>query len=131
MTKLKAVLDQETWVEVDVPDEFQTIVHSLFGTEPSSNGEPEVSQNSTLMGDGGIGQTVTSLQQDEQTNSTGDIGRQAKSGSTAGTLERNKVDDIHSSHTNNSNTKERGKASAQSIVYRNVGYHMVNWLVIL
>ena len=33
MTKIKAVLDQETWVEVDVPDEFQAIVTSLFSSE--------------------------------------------------------------------------------------------------
>nr|KAJ0211247.1 hypothetical protein LSAT_V11C400173590 [Lactuca sativa] len=29
MTKLKAMLDQETWVEVDVPNEFQGIMDSL------------------------------------------------------------------------------------------------------
>ncbi|KAJ9565429.1 hypothetical protein OSB04_001395 [Centaurea solstitialis] len=33
MTKLRAVLDQETWVEVDVPNEFQAIVNSLFSSE--------------------------------------------------------------------------------------------------
>ncbi|KAK4742453.1 hypothetical protein SAY87_000454 [Trapa incisa] len=131
MTKIKAVLDQETWVEVDVPDEFQTIVHSLFGTKPSSNGESEISQNSTLMGDGGLGQAAASLQQDGQVDLTVDIDRQTKSASMAGTLERNKADDIHHSHTNNSNTKERGKASAQSIAYRGVGYHMVNCGLIL
>ncbi|KAM0054859.1 putative vacuolar protein sorting-associated protein [Helianthus debilis subsp. tardiflorus] len=36
MTKLKALLDQETWVEVDVPDEFQAIVDSLFRLESDS-----------------------------------------------------------------------------------------------
>lgn len=30
MAKLKAILDQENWAEIDVPDEFQTIVTSLF-----------------------------------------------------------------------------------------------------
>ncbi|KAL5991994.1 hypothetical protein ACLOJK_012906 [Asimina triloba] len=33
MTKIKAVLDQETWVAVDVPDEFQAIVDSLLSPE--------------------------------------------------------------------------------------------------
>ncbi|KAJ6417462.1 hypothetical protein OIU84_003226 [Salix udensis] len=33
MTKIKAVLDQEMWVEVDVPEEFQAIVASLFYSE--------------------------------------------------------------------------------------------------
>ena len=37
MTKIKAVLDQETWVSVDVPEEFQAIVDSL-SSEHSSNG---------------------------------------------------------------------------------------------
>ncbi|KAI3741427.1 hypothetical protein L1987_59099 [Smallanthus sonchifolius] len=37
MTKLKAVLDQETWVEVDVPVEFQAIVDSLFSLESDSD----------------------------------------------------------------------------------------------
>ncbi|KAI3495669.1 hypothetical protein L1887_38015 [Cichorium endivia] len=37
MTKMRAVLDQETWVEVDVPTEFQGIVDSLFGLESYSD----------------------------------------------------------------------------------------------
>ncbi|KAM0072136.1 putative vacuolar protein sorting-associated protein [Helianthus debilis subsp. tardiflorus] len=37
MTKLKAVLDQETWVEVDVPVEFQAIVDSLFSLEDDNS----------------------------------------------------------------------------------------------
>jgi hypothetical protein len=36
MSKLAAVLEQETWVAVDAPDEFQAIVDSLTSTE--SNG---------------------------------------------------------------------------------------------
>ncbi|MFS7931971.1 putative vacuolar protein sorting-associated protein [Helianthus anomalus] len=37
MTKLKAVLDQETWIEVDVPVEFQAIVDSLFSLEDDNS----------------------------------------------------------------------------------------------
>ncbi|KAI3824685.1 hypothetical protein L1987_06154 [Smallanthus sonchifolius] len=37
MTKLKAVLDQDPWVEVDVPNEFQAIVDSLFRLESDSD----------------------------------------------------------------------------------------------
>ncbi|KAL9686781.1 hypothetical protein QQ045_031174 [Rhodiola kirilowii] len=36
MAKIKAVVDQETWVEVDVPEEFQTIVNCLFGVASST-----------------------------------------------------------------------------------------------
>lgn len=50
MTKLRAVLDQETWVEVDVPNEFQTIVDSLFSLESlvvdDSDDHPESTANS-------------------------------------------------------------------------------------
>lgn len=41
MTKIKAVLDQETWVEVDVPDEFQAIVTSLFYPEALISENPD------------------------------------------------------------------------------------------
>ncbi|CAI9293123.1 unnamed protein product [Lactuca saligna] len=41
MTKLKAVLDQETWVEVDVPNEFQGIVDSLFSLESLGVGDSD------------------------------------------------------------------------------------------
>nr|GEW69056.1 vacuolar protein sorting-associated protein 54 [Tanacetum cinerariifolium] len=50
MTKLRAVLDQETWVEVDVPNEFQTIVDTLFSLESlvvdDSDDHPESTANS-------------------------------------------------------------------------------------
>lgn len=39
MAKIKAVLDQETWVEVDVPNEFQAIVTSLFSSELLTAGD--------------------------------------------------------------------------------------------
>lgn len=41
MTKIKAVLDQETWVEVDVPDEFQAIVTSLFCLDSIITGDSD------------------------------------------------------------------------------------------
>ncbi|XP_022721291.1 vacuolar protein sorting-associated protein 54, chloroplastic-like isoform X3 [Durio zibethinus] len=40
MTKIKAVLDQETWVEVDVPDEFQGSLHQ--NEQTNSSGTPAV-----------------------------------------------------------------------------------------
>ena len=41
MTKLKGMLDQETWVEVDVPNEFQGIVDSLFSLESLGVGDSD------------------------------------------------------------------------------------------
>lgn len=33
MAKMRAILDQENWAEIDVPEEFQAIVTSLFCSE--------------------------------------------------------------------------------------------------
>ncbi|KAL2623879.1 hypothetical protein R1flu_008124 [Riccia fluitans] len=43
MAKIMAVLEQETWVAIDAPDEFQAIVDSLTAAEPVSNGSLESS----------------------------------------------------------------------------------------
>lgn len=42
MAKITAVLDQETWVSVDTPDEFQDIVESFIAVEVDVEPEPEV-----------------------------------------------------------------------------------------
>lgn len=41
MAKLKAILDQENWAEIDVPDEFQTIVTSLFSSKSDNSGHAD------------------------------------------------------------------------------------------
>lgn len=49
ITKISAVLDQETWVAIDVPDEFQAIVDSLILTEAEVRNEKQISiQSSNL-----------------------------------------------------------------------------------
>ena len=54
MAKIKAVLDQETWVAVDVPEEFQAIVLSLLSTDFPVNGMemPSTDNNSKPSEDG-------------------------------------------------------------------------------
>ena len=54
MTKTMAVLDQETWVAVDIPEEFQVIVLSLPSTEVLVNDVemPSTGNNSKLSEDG-------------------------------------------------------------------------------
>lgn len=54
MTKTMAVLDQETWVAVDIPEEFQVIVLSLPSTEVLVNDVemPGTGNNSKLSEDG-------------------------------------------------------------------------------
>ena len=54
MAKIKAVLDQETWIAVDVPEEFQAIVLSLSSTDFPVKGMemPSNDNNSKLSEDG-------------------------------------------------------------------------------
>ncbi|POO03006.1 Vacuolar protein sorting-associated protein [Trema orientale] len=100
MTKIKAVLDQETWVEVDVPDEFQAILSSLFFSEALlSENLDDAQENSAPVSEA---------------------------------VEKNKVNVVNSlAEHNHSNNKERGKSTSQTLLYKDVGYHMVNCGLIL
>jgi vacuolar protein sorting-associated protein 54 len=51
MAKIKAVLDQETWVPVDVPEEFQAIVLSLSSTYSANDMEMPSSDGSSKLSD--------------------------------------------------------------------------------
>lgn len=121
MAKLKAVLDQETWVEVDVPDEFQSIVASLVSTGhlTTANSDEGASYNGEAIPSNNDSHTQ---QKTEETDSLG-------------IYETNKSEKVSSltsaAQNNHVNMKERGKSTSQTLVYRGVGYHMVNWLVIL
>lgn len=128
MAKIKAVLDQETWVEVDVPDEFQAILDSLFDLEPLENGKTDdlqtgafVNKDSTTSGAAGPVVPQQELRQSDSADLS-DVAGPAKSPPMPGILEKNKADI--------SSSKDRGKLTTQSIVFKGVGYHMVNWLVI-
>jgi vacuolar protein sorting-associated protein 54 len=118
MTKIKAVLDQETWVAVDVPEEFQAIVLSLSSTYSSVNGMemPSTDDNSKFSDHRSTSQ--------EPTYSAKNIADNGKV--TSGTGE-NKVE--FTSQTEN-NVAGNLKSTLQTIVHGGVGYHMVNWLVI-
>lgn len=146
MTKIKAVLDQETWVEVEVPDEFQAIVSSLFCPEELDSGDTDDLQgnlgtNYSEVATSNDGSPIShsgpenAQQQAEQTNSNEILAQntsQVKATSPTKANERNKADAISSSvQSNNSNIKEHGKSPSQTLIYGGVGYHMVNWLVIL
>ncbi|KAF4384421.1 hypothetical protein F8388_012754 [Cannabis sativa] len=130
MTKIKAVLDQETWVEVDVPDEFQAIVTSLSFSEAlisedtdDAQGNKETSNASSLV-------IVYLLNQLKHANYS-ELSTE-KSAPVSETVEKNKVDVMNSSTENNhTNTKERGKSTSQTLLYKDVGYHMVNCGLIL
>lgn len=134
MTKIKAVLDQETWVEVDVPDEFQAIVTSLFSSEAlisensdDGQGNKETSNESSCVN------AKSSIAHSQIKHANSNAISTEKSESVSEAVEKNnKVNVVNSSAENNhSNTKERGKSTSQTLSYKDVGYHMVNWLVIL
>ncbi|XP_039023431.1 vacuolar protein sorting-associated protein 54, chloroplastic-like isoform X2 [Hibiscus syriacus] len=112
MTKIRAVLDQETWVEVDVPDEFQAIVSLLF--DSVSKAESHSNEGSQVSEIGSHG----SVEQNEQIDSSGTAAVNAAQGKA-------------SSQSNSSNTKERGKNATQTLEYGGVSYHMVNCGLIL
>ncbi|KAJ4702783.1 Vacuolar protein sorting-associated protein 54 chloroplastic [Melia azedarach] len=146
MTKIKAVLDQETWVEVEVPDEFQAIVSSLFCPEELDSGDTDDLQgnlgtNYSEVATSNDGSPIShsgpenAQQQAEQTNSNEILAQntsQVKATSPTKANERNKADAISSSvQSNNSNIKEHGKSPSQTLIYGGVGYHMVNCGLIL
>ncbi|KAK6284955.1 hypothetical protein POUND7_003907 [Theobroma cacao] len=139
MTKIKAVLDQETWVEVDVPDEFQAIVSSLHSEAIISGNKDNAETNMTSYSDMvacNEGSQVAdtglqgALEQHEQTDSSGTTALNAAQGK-AEAIEKMKSDSVTSSQSNSSNMKERGKPTTQMLEYGGVGYHMVNCGLIL
>lgn len=117
MAKIKAVLDQETWVEVDVPDEFQAIVTSLFCSEPLVTGDSDDVPGSIATddseavpnNDSGVSSSRQHIERTEAIETS--------------------PDSIPKS--NNANVKEHGKSSSQTLFFRGVGYHMVNCGLIL
>lgn len=145
MAKIKAVLDQETWVEVDVPDEFQVIITSLFCSESVSenldaiegNMETSYREMATSSNNSHTDNTAPSIaeQQIKRADSSdlsADETAKEKCTQNADGVEKNKPDVANSvAQNNHSNMKERGKSTSQTLFFKGVGFHMVNWLVIL
>lgn len=135
MTKIKAVLDQETWVEVDVPDEFQSIAESLCSQELLSE-KPDLTQDNMDRSYGDVAtnndDSHNAQQHSEQIDSSDLSGGNSEhvKPTPADTTEKSKADvTIPTMQVSNTNVKERGKSSSQTLLYKGVGYHMVNWLV--
>uniref|UniRef100_A0A3N7ENJ7 Vacuolar protein sorting-associated protein 54 C-terminal domain-containing protein n=1 Tax=Populus trichocarpa TaxID=3694 RepID=A0A3N7ENJ7_POPTR len=146
MTKIKAVLDQETWVEVDVPDEFQAIVASLFYSEPlisealndtqvemtTSYGEVGTSNDGSFVIDNEAQNAAQKLVRMNSTEVSLQNSVQKKSTPSTEPTESNKVMTATSSaQHNNHKVKERGKSTSQTLSCGGVGYHMVNCGLIL
>ncbi|XP_043695603.1 vacuolar protein sorting-associated protein 54, chloroplastic [Telopea speciosissima] len=146
MAKIKAVLDQETWVAVDVPDEFQAIVDSLLCSESLINGSQldtpgnmaasYIEQISKISGpllvDGGGSYTQQHVEQPDSVETSVDDSGQIKSTSLAGGHQGSRTDvSVLSTRNEDGNMKEQGKYTSQTLVYKGLGYHMVNCGLIL
>jgi len=138
MTKLKAVLDQETWDEIDVPEEFQSIISSLFASQQLISGKVDDADLKTYYSNrlplngsltSGTGDQNTELRNEKAETSEGHTVSDAQVKSTVSpeSLERSKAG-VSSVTNNQSNQKAHGKSN---LFYQGVGYHMVNWLVFL
>ncbi|KAF9667041.1 hypothetical protein SADUNF_Sadunf16G0291500 [Salix dunnii] len=140
MTKIKAMLDQETWLEVDVPDEFQAIVASLFYSEPlisealnDTRGEMTTSYGEVGTSNDGSLVTDTEAQNAEQKLvrmnskevSLQNSVQKKSTPSTEPTASNKVMTTTSSSQHNNHKVKERGKSTSQTLSCRGVGYHMM------
>ncbi|KAK1266372.1 hypothetical protein QJS04_geneDACA000203 [Acorus gramineus] len=130
MTKIRAVLDQETWVAVDVPDEFQGIAallysEALYNENLDAPGDPtsRYSDNDPA---------ALSAQQAPRTNDSVGTSREHATLDTAssGKNRENKAEVLPSS-TQSNNVNDHGKSNPRMLSYRGVGYHMVNCGLIL
>lgn len=128
MAKIKAVLDQETWVESDVPDEFQSIIKMLF----SSDGLPSENLNGTEENNSISYNTVTNNEalpsaESGQSNAEQHVER---TDSVETSIKPNSGHSKTESAHSNSTEKDQKKSASHALLYNGVGYHMVNWLVI-
>eukprot|EP00252_Welwitschia_mirabilis_P012692 TRINITY_DN28033_c0_g2_i3.p1 TRINITY_DN28033_c0_g2~~TRINITY_DN28033_c0_g2_i3.p1 ORF type:complete len:822 (+),score=166.05 TRINITY_DN28033_c0_g2_i3:30-2468(+) len=114
VTKLSAVLDQETWVAVDVPNEFQAIVYSFGFNECSGDNGSQLVSDSII--DNVNGQSAF----DQNANQVENVSRQ-------GETEENSMQ----SETAGRLRKGRDKSTVKTLSYQGIGYHMVNSGIIL
>ncbi|KAG2238466.1 LOW QUALITY PROTEIN: vacuolar protein sorting-associated protein 54, chloroplastic [Brassica napus] len=139
MTKLKAVLDQETWDEIDVPEEFQSIISSLFASQELISGKVDDADiktydrnplplNGSLTSGTENQSTESRNEKSESSEGPAVSNAQVKSTVSPESLERSKAAGVSSVTNSQSNQKAHGKSN---LFYQGVGYHMVNCGLIL
>ncbi|XP_077221669.1 VPS54 [Tasmannia lanceolata] len=146
MTKIRAVLDQETWVAVEVPDEFQAIVDSLLSSEILVNGtqinghgnrasddtELVSKDDGSLMVDVGVPSGQQPLRVYDSVETSADHPLQIMPMPPAGENPENRSDALTSSVQNDDgNLNEHGRSNSKTLVCRGISYHMVNCGLIL
>lgn len=127
-SKIVAVLDQETWVEIDVPDEFQSIVNTLFPLDALSSGDPNgvEEDNSNSYHDLATTNDARPMADTGQSNAEQNVEQ------TDSTDESKKPNRGHSKSLESISTeKDQKKSASQPLFYKGVGYHMVNCGLIL
>ncbi|KAF3625587.1 putative vacuolar protein sorting-associated protein 54-like isoform X3 [Capsicum annuum] len=123
MAKLKAILDQENWAEIDVPDEFQTIVTSLFSSKSDNSGHADDDS-------AGTGTSKTEVVRSSSDPSMVDAGLPNISHNTEQTDSTSTHPDI-TAQSNDTKSRERGRSSPRVLSFGGVAYHMVNCGLIL
>ncbi|KAG8365685.1 hypothetical protein BUALT_Bualt18G0132200 [Buddleja alternifolia] len=139
MAKMRALLDQENWAEIDVPDEFQSIVTSLFNSESLTSGESDATAVDTASSSNEVvSSSDDSSMMDARPSNSSHIEQPDSNGtfvdnmpntdsSRSGAATESSNSDVStSSHVNSASTKERGKSAPRMLYFRGVGYHMVN-----
>ncbi|KAJ6836766.1 putative vacuolar protein sorting-associated protein 54, chloroplastic [Iris pallida] len=131
MAKIKAVLEQETWVAVAVPDEFQAILESLSSSEAALDSF-DLATNDLSLQVAGPGLPIA--QQPQRMNEVTDTGsNQVKEMMSVPVARSNPELKVESTPSQNSDssTKDHETSTSQTLVYGGVGYHMVNCGLIL
>ncbi|KAM3343052.1 vacuolar protein sorting-associated protein 54, chloroplastic isoform X1 [Capsicum galapagoense] len=123
MAKLKAILDQENWAEIDVPDEFQTIVTSLFSSKSDNSGHADDDSAGTAT-------SKTEVVRSSSDPSMVDAGLPNISHNTEQTDSTSTHPDI-TAQSNDTKSRERGRSSPRVLSFGGVAYHMVNCGLIL
>ncbi|GER43262.1 vacuolar protein sorting [Striga asiatica] len=138
MAKMRALLDQENWAEIDVPDEFQAIVNSLCSSDSVAAGESNAvsedtastsdvvpSSDGSSMIDAVPSNQSQSIEQPDSNGNT-DYIPNSESSRVGAAADSGSSDVSTSSHGNNASVKDRGKSGLRMLYFRGVGYHMVN-----
>ncbi|KAK6796384.1 hypothetical protein RDI58_004085 [Solanum bulbocastanum] len=123
MAKLKAILDQENWAEIDVPDEFQTIVTALFSSKSETSGHADDDSADTAT-------SKTEVVRNSSDPSMVDAGLLNISHNTEPTDSTSTHPD-NTAQSNDMKSRERGRSSPRMLSFGGVAYHMVNCGLIL
>ncbi|XP_047971515.1 vacuolar protein sorting-associated protein 54, chloroplastic [Salvia hispanica] len=134
MSKMRALLDQENWSEIDVPDEFQVIVNSLCSSESVISGESGGASDDTAVTSSEVVSSSDGPSESDAgpLNTSQSVERPDSNGTYTDPLrssvptENSNADVSTSSNGNNASTKERGKSALRMLYFKGVAYHMVN-----